>query len=161
VILCVGIICSEICVTASVKMIRFGYFHKDTKDKEKERARHRARLHPLYAVLRAKPATTLTPGPRHNATARGGRRLRGYSDDSPPVEVRTKAKEGGRQCRAEKRAGNGNRSVGVMLGHTSPSVSVRCGAVVVIAHAPSHRNACETHTYRRRVVHCPPSLQLR
>jgi hypothetical protein len=29
------------------------------------------------------------------------------------VEVRTKAKEGGRQCRAEKRAGNGNRSVQV------------------------------------------------
>ena len=35
------------------------------------------------------------------------------SDDSPLVEMRMKAKEGERQCRAEKRAGNGNRSVQV------------------------------------------------
>jgi hypothetical protein len=27
-------------------MIRFGYFHKDIKDEEKERVRHEARLHP-------------------------------------------------------------------------------------------------------------------
>ena len=40
------------------------------------------------------------------------------------------------------------------------SASVRCGAVVIIAHAPSHRNTCETHAYRRRVVYCPPSLRL-
>jgi hypothetical protein len=40
------------------------------------------------------------------------------------------------------------------------SASVRCGAVVIIAHAPSHRNTCETHAYRRRVAHCPPSLRL-
>jgi hypothetical protein len=38
--------------------------------------------------------------------------LRGYSDRHPPVEVRT-SKEGGRQCRAEKRSGNGPRSVKV------------------------------------------------
>jgi hypothetical protein len=62
------------------------YFHKDIKDEEKERVRHEARLHPLHAVLRAKPATTLTP--RTTATTRGGRRLSGYSDDSPLVEVR-------------------------------------------------------------------------
>jgi hypothetical protein len=47
--------CSKTCVTASVKMIRFGYFYKDIKDEEKERAR------PLYAVVCAKPETTLTP----------------------------------------------------------------------------------------------------
>jgi hypothetical protein len=29
-----------------------------------------------------------------------------YSDDSPLVEIKMKAKEGERQCRAEKRAGN-------------------------------------------------------
>jgi hypothetical protein len=40
------------------------------------------------------------------------------------------------------------------------SASVRCGAVVIIAHAPSHRNTCETHAYRRRVVYRPPSLRL-
>jgi hypothetical protein len=40
------------------------------------------------------------------------------------------------------------------------SASVRCGAVVIIAHAPSHRNTCEMHAYRRRVVYCPPSLRL-
>jgi hypothetical protein len=51
--------------------------------------------------------------PQDHATTRGGRRFRVYSDDSPLVEVRTKAKERGRQCRAEKRAGNGNRSVQV------------------------------------------------
>ena len=34
-------------------MIRFGYFHKDIEDEEKEKARHEA-------VLRTKPATTLT-----------------------------------------------------------------------------------------------------
>jgi hypothetical protein len=33
-------------VTASAKMIRFGCFHKDIKDEEKERARHEARRHP-------------------------------------------------------------------------------------------------------------------
>ena len=44
---------------------------------------------------------------------RGGRCLRGYSDGSPPLEVMTKTKEGGRRCRAEKRAVNGNRSVQV------------------------------------------------
>jgi hypothetical protein len=48
-----------------------------------------------------------------NRTVEGGRYLRGYSDDSPHVEMRTKAKEKGPQCRAEKRAGNGNRSVRV------------------------------------------------
>ena len=39
--------------------------------------------------------------------------MRGYSDDSPLVEMRMKAKEGDRQYRAEKRAGNGNRSMQV------------------------------------------------
>jgi hypothetical protein len=39
--------------------------------------------------------------------------LRGYSDDSPLIEMRIKAKEKERQCKAEKRAGNGNRSVQV------------------------------------------------
>ena len=71
-----------------------------------------------------------------------------------------------------------NNRVRVMAMHTSPtrakpthpltlregllqrSVSVRCGAVVIITHAPSHRIPCETHTYRRRVVYCPPSLRL-
>jgi hypothetical protein len=37
--------------------------------------------------------------------------LRGHNDNGPFVEVRTKAKEEERQCRAEKQAGNGNRSV--------------------------------------------------
>jgi hypothetical protein len=40
------------------------------------------------------------------------------------------------------------------------SASVRCGAVVIITYAPNHRNTCETHAYRRRVVYCPPSLWL-
>jgi hypothetical protein len=39
--------------------------------------------------------------------------LRGYGDDSPLGEMRMKAKEGERQCGAEKRAGNRNRSVQV------------------------------------------------
>ena len=50
--------CSETYVTASVKMILFDYFHKDIKDEEKERV---SKTVPLYMVLRAKPATTLTP----------------------------------------------------------------------------------------------------
>jgi hypothetical protein len=33
--------------------------------------------------------------------------LRGYIDNSPLVEMRKKTKEGERECRAEKRAGNG------------------------------------------------------
>jgi hypothetical protein len=33
------------------------------------------------------------------------------------------------------------------------SVSVYCGAVVIITYAPSYRNTCETHVYRRRAIY--------
>jgi hypothetical protein len=44
--------CSETCVTASVKMIRFGYFRKDIKDEEKERARHEQDCTPVRGAMR-------------------------------------------------------------------------------------------------------------
>ena len=40
------------------------------------------------------------------------------------------------------------------------SVSVCCGAAVIITHAPSYRNTCEMLVYCRRAVYCPPSLRL-
>src|SRR5277367_2124751 len=37
------------------------------------------------------------------------------------------------------------------------SVSVLCRAEVIISHAPSTLQACETHVTGRREVYCPPS----
>jgi hypothetical protein len=48
-------------VTASVKMIRFSYSNKDTKDEEEERELIGERR-PLYQVLHAKSTTALVQG---------------------------------------------------------------------------------------------------
>jgi hypothetical protein len=55
--------CSKTCVTASVKMIRFGYFYKD---EEKERARHEQDGTPIRGAMRQARNHAKPPGPRHN-----------------------------------------------------------------------------------------------
>ena len=64
-------------------------------------------------VVRDKHIDVPTEQVGSNRIVEGRAAFEGYSDDSSLVEMRMKAKDGERQCRAEKRAGNGNRSVQV------------------------------------------------
>ena len=51
---------------ASVNMIRFGYFHKDIKDEEKERARHEEDCTPVRGAMRQARNHAKPRGPHHN-----------------------------------------------------------------------------------------------
>jgi hypothetical protein len=57
-------------------------------------------------VVRDKYIDAPTEQVGSNRIVGGEWRLRGYIDDSPLVEMRMKTKEGERECRTEKRAGN-------------------------------------------------------